>query len=67
MNNGLKINHIFVDECKKCNYLKHSLTGNTGVFVKEYYATGHGYLTQIKLNDGRIYYAPSSEFQTVKH
>lgn len=44
------------------NRLKHIGTGNIGVFIKEYYATGHGYLTQIRLDDGRIYYAPSCEF-----
>ncbi len=42
--------------------LKHLLSGHDGTFIKEYYATGHGYLTQIKLADGRIYYAPSSKF-----
>lgn len=44
--------------------LIHRLTGNTGIFIKEYYATGHGYLTQIKMDDGRIYYAPSGEFES---
>ena len=46
--------------------LIHTLTGNTGVFLKEYYVTGRGYTTQIKLNDGRIYYAPSVEFIKAK-
>lgn len=45
--------------------LKHSLTGNIGTFIKEYYVTGYGYLTQIKLPDGRIYYAPSYEFTSI--
>jgi len=43
--------------------LIHILTGNTGVFLKEYYVTGRGYTIQIKLDDGRIYYAPSIEFR----
>lgn len=42
--------------------LKHIHTGNIGVFLKEYYATGHGYLTQIIMDDGLIYYAPSFEY-----
>lgn len=46
--------------------LIHIHTGNTGIFLKEYYATGHGYLTRIKMNDGRIYYAPSGEFKEIK-
>lgn len=46
--------------------LIHVQTGNVGVFLKEYYATGHGYLTQIKMDDGRIYYAPSFEFKPIK-
>ena len=46
--------------------LIHVQTGNIGVFLKEYYATGHGYLTQIKMDDGRIYYAPSCEFKPIK-
>ncbi|WP_306540857.1 hypothetical protein [Dysgonomonas sp.] len=45
--------------------LIHIYTGNIGVFIKEYYATGHGYLTQIKRDDGRIYYAPSGEFKPI--
>jgi len=45
--------------------LKHLLSGSVGTFIKEYYATGHGYLTQIELADGRIYYAPSYEFVTI--
>lgn len=48
--------------------LKHILSGNIGVFLKEYYVTGRGYATQIKLDDGRIYYAPSHEFEPInKH
>lgn len=46
--------------------LIHKLTGNTGIFIKEYYVTGVGYTTQIKQDDGRIYYAPSHEFVEIK-
>lgn len=46
-------------------YLIHKLTGNIGVFVKEYYVTGRGSTTQIRLKDGRIYYAPSGEFKPI--
>jgi len=53
-------------ECDNYHYLKHKPSGNYGIFIKEYYATGHGYIYQIGLNDGRIYYAPSSEFQVCK-
>lgn len=45
--------------------LIHILTGNIGVFIKEYYVTGRGYTTQIRLSDGRIYYAPSIEFKPI--
>lgn len=45
--------------------LIHISSGNTGVFLKEYYVTGRGYTTQIKLSDGRIYYAPSVEFKPI--
>lgn len=47
---------------KRNALLIHPLTGNIGIFVREYYVTGRYYTTQIKLGDGRIYYAPSSEF-----
>lgn len=50
---------------KKEKSLKHILTGLTGTFVKEYYATGYGYLTQIRLFNNEIYYAPSCEFVNV--
>lgn len=43
--------------------LEHIPSGRQGVFVKSYISTGHGEITQIKLDDGRIYYAPSVEFQ----
>jgi len=42
--------------------LKHKLTGHQGVFVKEVQPTGRPLTTIIKLDDGREYYAPSSEF-----
>lgn len=42
--------------------LKHIQTGNIGIFIKEYRPTGRPFTTQIKLDDGRIYYAPSCEF-----
>lgn len=45
--------------------LIHILSENIGVFLKEYHTTGRGYTTQIKLNDGRIYYAPSHEFKPI--
>lgn len=45
--------------------LIHNLSGNLGMFLKEYYVTGRGYTTQIKLDDGRIYYAPSHEFKPI--
>lgn len=44
---------------------RHRLTNNVGVFVKEYYPTGRPLTMQIKLNDGRIYYAPKHEFDFV--
>lgn len=44
------------------NKLKHIGTGNIGVFLKEYKPTGMNWTTQIKMDDGRIYYAPSCEF-----
>ena len=46
--------------------LIHIHTQNVGTFLKEYYVTGHGYLTQIKMDDGRVYYAPSCEFKPIK-
>ena len=42
--------------------LKHTLTGNTGDFVKEYEPTRKLMTTQIKLSNGEIYFAPSREF-----
>lgn len=46
--------------------LRHTLTGNVGKFLKEYVPTGMFSTTQIRLDDGRIYYAPSSEFEKIK-
>ncbi len=47
--------------------LKHIPTGQEGDFVKSYFATGYpGETTQISLDDGRVYFAPDVEFQTVK-
>ncbi len=42
--------------------LLHTLTGNEGEFVKEYKPTGKPLTTQIKLSNGDIYFAPSTEF-----
>jgi hypothetical protein len=42
--------------------LKHVLTGNTGYFIKEYKPTGKPYTTQIQMDNGKIYFAPSNEF-----
>lgn len=46
--------------------LIHISTQQKGTFIKEYYVTGKGYTTQIRLKDGRIYFAPSIEFTEVK-
>jgi hypothetical protein len=46
--------------------LLHKETGNVGVFIKEYRPTGCPMSTQIQLEDGRVFYAPSSEFEIVK-
>ena len=43
--------------------LEHIHTGNVGVFIKEYKPTGMNCTTQIRLEDGRIYFAPSNEFR----
>lgn len=42
--------------------LKHIHTGNCGYFVKEYTPTGMSLTIQIRLDDGRIYFAPANEF-----
>lgn len=41
---------------------RHILTGNKGTLIKKYYVPVYGYMIQIKLVDGRVYYAPASEF-----
>jgi hypothetical protein len=41
---------------------RHKLTGEIGVFIKEYSPTGKCLTMQIKLFDGRIYFAPKHEF-----
>lgn len=46
--------------------LMHIITGNIGVFLKEYKPTGKPFTTQIKMEDGRIYFAPSHEFRAMK-
>lgn len=45
--------------------LRHKQTGNVGLFLKEYKPTGKPYTTQIQLNDGRIYFAPTHEFEEI--
>jgi hypothetical protein len=42
---------------------RHKFTGNVGYFVKEYEPTGKPLTMQIKLADGRIYFAPKHEFE----
>ena len=44
----------------------HIESGNTGLFVKVYKPTGKPYTMQIKLDDGRIYFAPKSEFTQLR-
>ena len=41
----------------------HIETGNTGEFIKVYKPTGKPYTMQIKLDNGRIYFAPKVEFK----
>ena len=45
--------------------LIHVFTGNAGYFIKEHKPTGRALTTQIKMNDGRVYFAPSHEFRRV--
>lgn len=42
--------------------LIHILTRNKGSFIKRYYVPMYGDMVQIKLADGRVYYAPAYEF-----
>jgi hypothetical protein len=46
--------------------LRHKLTGNVGIFIKEYQPTGKSLTTQIQLDDGKTYFAPSHEFELIK-
>ena len=43
----------------------HIPTGNIGKFLKETNPTGKPITTVIELQDGNIYFAPSTEFQDV--
>lgn len=43
--------------------LRHTFTGNEGVFVKEYTPTGGKPTIQIRLDNGEIYFAPRIEFK----
>ena len=45
--------------------LRHAPTNQYGVFVKEYKPAGKPLTTMIRLQNGRFYYAPSSEFATI--
>jgi len=45
--------------------LRHVPTGLFGTFIKEYTPTGKPLTTMIRLENGRFYFAPSSEFCTV--
>ncbi len=44
----------------------HNQTGKIGVFIKEYKPTGKPLTMQIKLDNGQIYFAPTSEFKQVR-
>ena len=50
-----------------CNkvVLYHKISGNTGVFLKYTYPTGKPKITVIKLDCGKVYFAPSCEFEQV--
>jgi hypothetical protein len=45
--------------------LKHIISGNCGLFFKEYKPTGKPITTMIKLDDGNFYFAPSIEFTKI--
>lgn len=45
--------------------LKHIYTGNCGLVIKEYTPTGMSLTIQIRMDDGRIYFAPASEFVSI--
>lgn len=44
---------------------RHIPTGHTGFFIKEYTPTGRPLTMQIKLLDGRIWFAPKCEFERI--
>jgi hypothetical protein len=44
----------------------HLQSRNKGVFIKEYKPTGKPRTMQIKLSNGEVYFAPSSEFKQTK-
>jgi len=45
---------------------RHILTGNGGVFIKEYYPTGKPLTMQIRLENGQVFFAPKHEFEMVR-
>lgn len=47
--------------------LQHIPTGKKGMFLKEYTPTGRSLTIQIQMPDGRIYFAPASEFFPCKN
>lgn len=47
--------------------LRHILTGNEGLLIKEYRPTGGVTTFQILLPDGRIFFAPYFEFITTRN
>lgn len=42
--------------------LQHSITRIKGKYIKEYWRPYWGYTTLIKLDNGRLYFAPTCEF-----
>lgn len=44
-------------------FYRHSPTGIVGEFLREYFPTGKPLTMQIRLKDGRIYFAPKYEFE----
>lgn len=43
----------------------HTPTGITGSYIKSYTPTGLSLKVQIQTSDGRIYFAPASEFKLI--
>lgn len=43
----------------------HRSSGTSGSFIKEYYPTGKPKTMQIKTESGRIFFAPSLEFEII--